>query len=106
MSPEFFIFWLFVIPVLLLGVGKLVGRLLSACGHTGKCIEDYWNQRPHFVQNLFVGAVIALVIHVSHGLSLAQEMEDWAMDTVNRLQVDTRWLNSADQVGYTFLEID
>lgn len=106
MNLRFLVRWFFVIPIMLRGLGKLVLYLLGASGPTGTWIGGHWVRLPHFVQNVLIGALIAATIHLGHGLSLVRTTEDLAMDWMNRLQVDTRWLNESQGLGYTFLDMD
>ena len=106
MNLRFLVRWFFIIPVVLRGLGKLGLYLLGASGRTGKWIGKRWLRLPHFVQNVLIGTLIAVAIHLGRGLSLVRATEDLAMDWMNRLQVDTRWLNESKGLGYTFLDMD
>jgi len=106
MNLRFLVHWFLVIPVVLRGLGKLGLYLLGASGRTGKWIGRLWLRLPHFVQNVLIGTMIAMTIHLGHGLSPVRATEDLAMDWMNRLQVDTRWLNDSKGLGYTFLDMD
>jgi hypothetical protein len=98
--------WLVVLPLLVRGLGWVLFRLTGLGGGLGGWVRATWPRQPHFVQNLAMGRSIAVAIHVGHGLSLVRETEDFAMDLVNRLQVDTRWLNPAGGQGYALLDLD
>ncbi len=106
MNLRFLIRWFFVIPMVLRGLGKLMLSLVGAGGRSGKWIAGLWVRLPHFVQNVLIGTLIAVAIHLGHGLGPVRATEDLAMDWMNRLPVDTRWLNDSKGQGYTLLDMD
>ena len=65
MNSKFLVRWLFIIPVVLRGLGKLVlylfGIGLGVSGRTGKWIGGLWVRLPHFVQNVLTGSLIVLI---------------------------------------------
>ena len=98
--------WLFVFPLALRGLARLVRSLLGAGGLAGRRIRGLWRGLSQFAQNLFIGVLIAVLIHLGHGSWLVRELEDQAVDWMNRLQVDTAWLNPPGRLGYTLLDMD
>lgn len=68
-----------------------------------------WRRLSRFRQNLAVGLLIALSIHLAHDTGLVRGSEDLAVDWMNRLQVDTDWLNASSRGSpptYTLIDMD
>lgn len=56
--------WLVVFPLLVRGLGWVFFRLTGLGGGLGGRVRAIWPRLPHFVQNLAIGVLIAVAIHV------------------------------------------
>lgn len=100
------LFWL---PILTELVAKIVRIFRKTFSYLFKKIGGYWGQISHFKQNLVIGLVIALLIHFAHGTTFVRETEDWAIDWMNLLQVNTSLLSSTSDTeahAYTYISMD
>ena len=92
--------WFFWLPLSFSFIWRL-------CKYPKDKLNPYWQKLSHFIQNIIVGVLIALLIHLGHGTHWVQDPEDMAMDWMNQLQVDTPYLASEDKRdGYTFIDMD
>lgn len=98
--------WLLLVPVAFGALLRLGRLLVAGSGGLGRRALRTWTGWPAFARNLTVGILIAASIQLGHGISLVRETKDMVMDWMNRLQVDTGWLNSDAGMGYTLLDID
>lgn len=100
------LFWL---PILTKSLTKIAQIFRKFFGNYPKKIACYWGRISHFKQNLVVGLAIALLIHFAHGTSFVRETEDWAIDWMNSLQINTSLLSSmtdTEKQAYTYISMD
>jgi len=99
--------WFFWLPLIARGLSPVVGRFMQWL-QGGRAVSGrVWRRFSHFQQNILIGVLIAVALHLAHNTVWVRDVEDWAMDWMNRLQVDTGLLAAEPgRVGYTFIDMD
>lgn len=103
-------FWLFLQPFLARGLNLFFPNASTRMYGVGESVRNTWRRFSHFQQNLVIGVLTAIGLQLAHDMSWVRDTEDWAMDWMNQMQVDTPMLaggpRHGNATGYAFLDMD
>jgi CHASE2 domain-containing sensor protein len=85
---------------------RTLPRVFGLLSKLGRELLQVSLRVPLFTRNLIVGVLVAVFLYLGPETSRLRDMEDFAVDWMNRMQVDTEWLNPPDTRGYVLLDMD